>query len=153
RSEEFFADPSVLPTHNSHAVECQLHRVDGLSEYFLYSNDDMFFGRPVRPEMFFSPGGVTRFIEARTRIGLGPPDPERSGYENAARVNRALLKERFGKVTTRHLEHAATPMRRSVAYELEREFPEEFARTAAARFRSATDISVTNSLYHYYALM
>ena len=30
-------------------------------------------------------------------------------------------------------------------------FPDDFARTAASRFRSATDISVTNSLYHYYA--
>ena len=37
--------------------------------------------------------------------------------------------------------------------DLEAAFPEEFARTAASRFRSATDISVTNSLYHYYALL
>ena len=68
-------------------------------------------------------------------------------------MNRALLQRRFGRVTTRHLEHAATPLRRSVMAELEREFPEEFARTAASAFRSSTDISVTNSLYHYYALM
>ena len=153
RSEEFFADPSVLPTHNSHAVESQLHHIEGLAEHFIYSNDDMFFGRPVRPDMFFSPGGVTRFIEATTRIGLGGPEVGRSGFENAARVNRALLRERFGRVTTRHLEHAATPLRRSVMSDLEREFPEDFARTAASAFRSATDISVTNSLYHYYALM
>ncbi|CAN5465513.1 stealth family protein [soil metagenome] len=139
RSEEFFADPSVLPTHNSHAVESQLHHIEGLSEHFIYSNDDMFFGRPVRPEMFFSPGGVTRFIEATTRIGLGEPNPTRSGFENAARVNRALLRERFGRVTTRHLEHAATPLRRSVMAEMEREFPEDFARTASSAFRSATD--------------
>ena len=37
--------------------------------------------------------------------------------------------------------------------ELEQVFADDFARTAASRFRSATDISVTNSLYHYYALM
>ena len=153
RSEEFFADQDALPTHNSHAVESQLHRIEGLSEHFLYSNDDMFFGRPVRPEMFFSPGGITKFIEATTRIGLGEPSAERSGFENAARVNRALLQRRFGRVTTRHLEHAATPLRRSVLRELEREFPEDFARTASSAFRSSTDISVTNSLYHYYALM
>jgi len=153
RSEEFFADTSVLPTHNSHAVESQLHHIEGLSEYFLYSNDDMFFGRPVRPEMFFSPGGITKFIEATTRIGLGEPTTQRSGFENAARVNRALLRERFGRITTRHLEHAPTPLRRSVMAALETEFPEDFARTAASAFRSATDISVTNSLYHYYALM
>ncbi|RFA09543.1 hypothetical protein B7R54_10170 [Subtercola boreus] len=30
---------------------------------------------------------------------------------------------------------------------------EDFRRTAASRFRSSTDISVTNSFYHYYALM
>ena len=103
--------------------------------------------------MFFSPGGITKFIEATTRIGLGEPNAERSGFENAARVNRALLQRRFGRVTTRHLEHAATPLRRSVMAELEREFPEDFARTAASAFRSSSDISVTNSLYHYYALM
>lgn len=153
RSEEFFADLDALPTHNSHAVESQLHRIEGLSEHFLYSNDDMFFGRPVSPDMFFSPGGITKFIEATTRIGMGEPDASRSGFENAARVNRELLRERFGRVTTRHLEHAATPLRRSVMAELEAEFPDDFARTAASAFRSRTDISVTNSLYHYYALM
>jgi UDP-glucose 4-epimerase len=153
RSEDFFVDTSVLPIHNSHAVESQLHHIPGLAEHFLYSNDDMFFGRPVGPELFFSPGGVTKFVEASTRIGLGENDPTRSGFENAARVNRALLRGRFGKVTTRHLEHTPAPMRKSVLLELEQEFPEDFSRTAASRFRSATDISVTNSLYHYYALM
>nr|WP_256548976.1 stealth family protein [Pseudarthrobacter humi] len=153
RSDEFFADPAVLPTHNSQAVECQLHHIEGLSEHFLYSNDDMFFGRPVGPDMFFTPGGVTKFIEAETRIGLGDNDAERSGFENAARVNRKLLWNRFGRITTRHLEHTAAPLRRSVVARMEREFPEEFQKTAASRFRAADNISVTNSFYHYYALL
>jgi Stealth protein CR2, conserved region 2/Stealth protein CR3, conserved region 3/Stealth protein CR4, conserved region 4/Stealth protein CR1, conserved region 1 len=150
---EHFSDAASLPTYNSHAVESQLHNIPGLSEHFLYSNDDMFFGRPVKASMFFSPGGVTRFIEAKTRIGLGANDPARSGFENAARVNRQLLLERFGQVITRHLEHTAVPLRKSVLIEMEREFPDEFARTQASAFRSGTDISVTNSFYHYYALM
>jgi hypothetical protein len=153
RSEEFFTDPSVLPTHNSQGVEAQLHRIPGLSEHFIYSNDDMFIGRPLRPEVFFSPGGVSRFIEASTRIGIGENDSQRSGFENAARVNRRLLQDRFGRVITRHLEHSATPLRKSVIEELEREFPDEFAATAASPFRAADNISVTNSLYHYYALL
>ena len=37
--------------------------------------------------------------------------------------------------------------------ELEREFADEFAATAASTFRASSNISVTNSLYHYYALM
>ena len=153
RSEEFFSDQSFLPTHNSQAVESQLHHIEGLSEHFLYSNDDMFFGRPVAPSMFFSPGSVTKFIEADTRIGLGLNNPERSGFENAARVNRRLLQQRFGRVTTRHLEHTAAPLRRSVLFELEHEFADEFTATAASPFRAKENISVTNSLYHYYSLM
>lgn len=152
RSEEFFADTSTLPTHNSHAVEAQLHRIPGLAEHFLYSNDDMFFARPVEPEMFFGPTGVTRFVECGVRIGVGGPAAHRSGHDNGLRVNRALLQERFGRTIVRDLEHCAAPLQRSVMAELEREFPDDFARTAASRFRSATDISVTNSLYHYYAL-
>jgi len=153
RSEEFFADPSVLPTHNSQAVESQLHHIPGISEHFIYSNDDMFFGRSVDPSVFFSPGSVTKFILATTRIGLGSNNPARSGFENSARVNRRLLQQRFGAVTTRHLEHAPTPLRASIMTEMEHEFADEFRATAASRFRAAENISVTNSLYHYYSLL
>jgi hypothetical protein len=153
RAEDHFTDLSALPVYNSHAVESQLHHIPGLAEHFLYSNDDMFFGRSLLPTMFFSPGGVTKFIEAGTRIGLGANNPERSGFENAARVNRQLLWEKFGKIITRHLEHTAAPLCKSVLLELEHQFAQDFERTKASRFRASTDISVTNSLYHYYALM
>ena len=42
RASEHFSDPAALPTFNSHAVESQLHHIDGLAEHFLYCNDDMF---------------------------------------------------------------------------------------------------------------
>ena len=153
RAAEHFCDPTALPTFNSHAVESQLHHIDGLAEHFLYCNDDMFFAHPVPPSVFFTPAGISRFIESPVRIGGGAPGPLRSGHENAARNNRRLLAERFGYVITRHLAHAPVALRRSVLAELEAEFPDEFAATQASRFRSATDISVTNSLYHYYALL
>lgn len=153
RSEDFFSDVSVLPTHNSMAVESQLHHIPGLSEHFLYSNDDMFFGRPVRPDLFFTSGGLTKFLEGSNRIGLGENNADRSGFENAARVNRRLLQDRFGKLTTRHLEHAAAPLRKSIMREMELEFADEFRSTMSSTFRASTNISVTNSLYHYYALL
>ena len=153
RSHEHFADPSVLPTHNSMAVESQLHHIEGLAEHFLYSNDDMFFARPLSPELFFTTGGISRFMLSPNRIGLGESAQERSGFENSARVNRRLLWDRFGAFTTRHLEHSAAPLRRSVLTQLNEEFEPEFAATAASTFRAANNISVTNSLYHYYALL
>jgi len=152
RNAEFFSDTSVLPIHNSMAVESQLQHIPGISEHFIYSNDDMFFGRPVGPEMFYTAGGVSSFIQSVLRVGVGGSRAERSGFENSARVNRELLRKRFGAVIVRHLEHAPTPVRKSVLLEMEKEFADDFARTRASAFRSMTDISVTNSLYHYYAL-
>jgi hypothetical protein len=101
--EEFFADPSVLPTHNSHAVEAQLHRIDGLAEHFLYSNDDMFFGRPVTAEMFFT-AGASRSSSSATSASDRAPRARNGPDDNAARVNRELLRERFGRVILRDLE-------------------------------------------------
>ena len=88
---------------------------------------------PSGPDMFFTPGGITKFIEAETRIGLGDNDAERSGFENAARVNRKLLWNRFGRITTRHLEHTrGSPAAQRAVEQMEQEFPAEFAKTAAS---------------------
>ncbi len=51
-----FIPPECLPTFSSHAIELNLHRIDGLSERFVYFNDDTFIGRPVKPESFFHNG-------------------------------------------------------------------------------------------------
>ena len=48
---------SALPTFSSHAIETRLHVLPDLAEHFIYVNDDVFLGRPARPELFFSPGG------------------------------------------------------------------------------------------------
>lgn len=42
-----------LPTFNSHTIELNLHRIEGLSEEFVYFNDDLFIIDTVRPEHFF----------------------------------------------------------------------------------------------------
>lgn len=47
--DAIFANRSVLPTFSSLAIEFNLHRIPGLSETFLYFNDDVFLGRPVTP--------------------------------------------------------------------------------------------------------
>lgn len=47
---------SYLPTFNSHTIELNLHLIEGLSEQFVYFNDDMFLTAPVKPEDFFKDG-------------------------------------------------------------------------------------------------
>lgn len=53
---EDFIPAQYLPTFNSHTIEANLHRIPGLSEHFVYFNDDMFLLRPVDPEDFFREG-------------------------------------------------------------------------------------------------
>ena len=51
---EIFPDSDMLPTFNSHAIEACLHRIPGLSEHFIYMNDDVFFGREVSSDLFYT---------------------------------------------------------------------------------------------------
>ena len=45
-----------LPTFSSHPIELNMHRIPGLSEHFVYFNDDMFLNAPVTPDFFFHKG-------------------------------------------------------------------------------------------------
>lgn len=45
-----------LPTFSSHVLELNMHRIPGLSEQFIYFNDDIFFLRKVKPTDFFRNG-------------------------------------------------------------------------------------------------
>ncbi len=42
-----------LPTFNSHTIELNFHRIEGLSDRFIYANDDMFFLQPLTESFFF----------------------------------------------------------------------------------------------------
>ncbi|KAK7070841.1 hypothetical protein SK128_002684 [Halocaridina rubra] len=53
--EEIFQNKSHLPTYSSPAIESHIHRIHGLSENFLYLNDDVMLGSEVWPEDFYSP--------------------------------------------------------------------------------------------------
>ncbi|MCI5480696.1 MAG: stealth family protein [Lachnospiraceae bacterium] len=53
---EDYVPAKFLPTYNCQPLELNLFRIPGLSEHFVYFNDDMFLARPVKPEDFFVNG-------------------------------------------------------------------------------------------------
>ncbi|MBQ1770769.1 MAG: hypothetical protein II000_02330 [Clostridia bacterium] len=55
-SHETIMPADSLPCFNSYVIESYLHRIPGLSEIFLYANDDMFFGNHVSPDFFIKHG-------------------------------------------------------------------------------------------------
>lgn len=48
-----FVPQQYLPTFNSHVFETFLWRIPGLSEHFMYLNDDMILARPINPASLF----------------------------------------------------------------------------------------------------
>jgi len=51
-----FLEKENLPVFNARAIECNLHRIEGLAEHFVFFNDDMFILRRMEPESFFLSG-------------------------------------------------------------------------------------------------
>lgn len=51
-----FIQHEYLPTFNANTIEMSFHRIEGLSEHFVYFNDDMFLLRPIGEELFFKNG-------------------------------------------------------------------------------------------------
>lgn len=60
KHSDIFANASHLPVFSSPAIEWNLDNIPGLSDMFLYFNDDVFLGSPVRPEDFITQGGVQK---------------------------------------------------------------------------------------------
>lgn len=150
---EIFPDPSVLPVFNSHAIESCLHRIPGLSERFIYFNDDVFLGRPSSPSDFFSPGGrVMTYLSGHLSFnkewianGTLPTD---AAFRNTCRI----VESRFGVTPVAKAQHTPHPMMKSVLEMIEAEHPEGLSNTRSARLRSDTDMNVTGNLAYYYSL-
>jgi hypothetical protein len=148
---DIFSDTSSLPVFNSHAIESQLHHIPGLADRYLYLNDDVFFGRPVAPELFFEGNGLSRFFLSRALLELGTPSVRDLPVMSAAKHNRELVENLSGRTLTRKVKHTPHPQQREVLEELENRYPEVFKQLVASRFRDPEDHSVASALHHWYA--
>lgn len=150
--KELFGDHGRLPTFNSHAIESRLHHLDGLSEQFIYFNDDVFVGRPVNTLKFFQPNGLSKLFPSRGKVDPGPADAADLAPTVAGKNNRALIARDFGRHLTYKMKHVPHALRRDVLTEMSERYAQELERTAGNRFRDPTDVSLVSSAYHYYAL-
>jgi hypothetical protein len=145
---DIFRDPAALPTFNSHAIEAQLHRVPGLSEHFLYLNDDFFFARPVGPRTFFHANGLPRFFFSSARIPWGEPLRSDPGVDAAAKNGRRIVWERYGVRLVQKFKHAPQALRRTFLEHLEQAYP-EISVTAHHPVRALDDVSLPSSFAHH----
>lgn len=97
-----FIPAEFLPTFSSQAIEANLHRIKGLSEHFVYFNDDMFLTGSTDPSDFFVNGlpcdsAVIDFASPRKEpLNLVP-------FVNAAAINRNFNKKEVIRKQARKL--------------------------------------------------
>jgi hypothetical protein len=151
--KDIFPDASVLPTFNSHAIESCLHRIEGLSENFLYFNDDVFLGRETAEDDYFTMNGLAKLrFSPSGFIYEGEPEPSAIPTDWAAYNAANVLGRDFSVRVDRRLMHVPLPLKRSVLSEIEERYAEEVERTRAARFRSPTDLAIPSMFGQYYSI-
>lgn len=147
---ELFAEVGHRHVFNSHAIAARLHHLPGLSDRYIYLNDDIFFARPTTPDLFFHANGVAKFFLSRSTLPSTQAHdaPE---HEQARRNSAQLVEREFGVAVTNNFFHAPVAQRGDVLADLEHRFPEVFAQTWRSQFRSADDLEVNGWLHHYWA--
>ena len=147
---DIFPDDGRLPVFNSNAIISRLHHIEGLSEHFLYLNDDVMLTRPVLPEQFFTASGIALVSPSNNRRPFLEPSVSHEPHLNLTANIRRLMLDATGRNVSRAIKHTPHPMRRSVLRELEEMFAEAYEATTHSRFRHHDDI-VADQLHHYYA--
>lgn len=144
---------SHLPTFNSHSIESHLWQIPGLSEYFLYSNDDTFFGKPVTSDMFFDPEGNPYVFPSRDLVLRKIPSLQMAESWAWSRINNTRLLDYLAgkKIDRNEWIHQIRPIRRSYFMDgwnhpLIKIYLENTSKT---RFRSPTDIEPVGFLLHW----
>jgi hypothetical protein len=129
--------PATSQVFDSGHIESYLHHIPGLSERFIYLNDDVFFGQKVNPAWWFG-DCLKVFMEPATTRHPDALHPGETALVNAAIQSGHWLTERYPHY--RHIPqvYAHTPraMRKSVMHELEHLAQDWFAQVRSTVFRS-----------------
>lgn len=151
---DIFPNDDCLPTFNSHAIESCLHRIRGLSEYFVYFNDDVFVTEPSYWHDFFDESGRSiAYLEPYGMVHDGNLFDSTREFLPPAINSQRILADFFPSSKALRL-HKHTPhsLKKSVLEEIDKLIPERLAQTRAARIRSMEDINLTSFFYHHFAL-
>ena len=126
---------AILPTFNSYAIETFVHLIPGLSEHFVYLNDDFYVLRPVPRTDFF---GVDGTFHSMVDTAFAVP------YPQPYFIAEANLSVQLGHQLRLHRRHVPLAMTRTAVLGAIARWPVWTAQTRASRFRSFGDFP----LYH-----
>ena len=149
----FAGHDDALPTFNSLSIETMLWRIPGLSEHFLYFNDDVFLTAPVTPADFFAGNGPVlrgKWVDHSAMAKSSVSRDDASLLNHFNQINAAGI---IGYTADHVFEsaHVVHPMQVSVMAELFDMFSGECTRNAGFRFR-CTEQFLPQSLHNHACL-
>lgn len=140
----------ALPVFSSLAIESCIYRIPGLTEHFLYGNDDTFFGAPTEPGDFFEANGKPIVRMRGARFNRKYARDKGGNYYKVVYRMQNLVKERWGKLICHEPHHNIDAYRKSDFEKAIAAMPEEWAATAHSRFRTNDDMQ--RCFVGYYAI-
>lgn len=146
--------PHSLPCFNSCVIEHCIHRIPGLSEHFLYGNDDMFINKPVTPDMFFTADGLPIIrLNRRPFRKLTLLFKEKiqkktlSNYVQTIRNSAELVEKKYGIYYGGKTHHNIDAYSKSNYAHAQQVFQKEIEATFNNHARSSNDIQ--RNIYSY----
>lgn len=148
----------ALPCYNSVVIEYFLYKIPGLSEHFIYANDDMFIQKSVNPDFFFNSSNGFPIIRLQRSLSnkyikaLSEKLNINSNIYRKTIKNAALLVEsKYGKYYSSTPHHNIDAYLKSDYRELvENIFKDEIDTVVTNHFRKLEDIQ--RIVFLYYAL-
>ena len=127
----------ALPTFNSLAIESMIWRIEGLSERFMYFNDDVFLTAPLLPRDVFQgskPVLRGKWVDYSALLGRSELRQDPAKFNHFMQINAAsILGVEAAKLfSSAHVVH---PLRRSVMALLFDQHRESFVDNIGHRFR------------------
>ncbi|MDY6462451.1 stealth family protein [Acinetobacter faecalis] len=107
-------DKQYLPTFNSHVIEAHLHKINGLSEHFIYFNDDVLVAKPLSKEHFFRKNGVASIFSSKKSLKAMYERGVITATLLASRNSNEILKKQFGIKLDLPLVHTYVPLKKSI---------------------------------------
>ncbi len=164
-----------LPTFSSHVIELNMHRIPGLSDHFVYFNDDIFILKPLSEKDFFIDGVPCDLCVANAitpRLGeFSPILLQTTSYINKHFRKRQDIKKNFGKWfslkygsllirticllpwtfhTGFYNHHLAVAYEKKTLESVWNEEPEILDQTCSHRFRNDSDVN--QYIFRYWRL-
>jgi len=146
-------DADELPVFSPTIIEMKLGNIKGLSEHFIYVNDDMFFLKPLKKSDFFTEGGGLPKIGFETFSVFDVEHINPFIYNYGFR-QKYLFSDEFdlkGDRTTYGIYHGPQPVLKSVVNYIQRKYAKEIKENSF-RFRKAVD-DYNIYIYHIYSIL